>query len=116
VDLQPGDVFVLYTDGIVESRNETGEEYGYDRLLNALRENRFEDAPELHNAVLEDIRRFLGHDHFDDDMTIVVIKWHGIRYSTSVALESRKQTQRVSEKVQDVEGGNGIWKNVAPSN
>lgn len=115
VDLQPGDVFVLYTDGIVESRNEAGEEYGYERLLNTLRENRFEDAPELHNAVLEDIRQFLGHDHFDDDMTIVIIKWHGIRYSTTLALDSKKQTQRVSEKVQDVEGGDGMWKNVAPS-
>ncbi|ARA91832.1 hypothetical protein AWN76_000700 [Rhodothermaceae bacterium RA] len=80
--LQPGDVFVLYTDGVVESRNARGEEYGYDRLLEALRRHRHEDAPDLHRALLTDLHHFLGHDAYDDDMTLMVLKWHGIRLST----------------------------------
>jgi len=78
VPLQPGDVFVLYTDGVVESRNAAGEEYGYDRLLNTLKENRHEDAEDIHSVLLEDLNRFLEHDDYDDDMTLVVMKWHGI--------------------------------------
>lgn len=78
IRLQPGDVFVLYTDGVVESRNAAGEEYGYDRLLRALKEYRHEDASDLHAALLNDLQSFLGHDAYDDDMTLVVLKWHGL--------------------------------------
>ena len=77
VRLQPGDVFVLYTDGVVESRNGQGEEYGYDRLLEALRRHRHEEADVLHEALLGDLHRFIGHETYDDDMTLVVLKWHG---------------------------------------
>lgn len=111
IPLQPGDVLVLYTDGVVESRDKSGEEYGYDRLLKALRENRHEDAPELHNAVLEDLRNFLGHDHYDDDMTLVVIKWHGIRLpaSMSEADKTRRLQQEHDQLTQSELEGNGTW-------
>lgn len=78
VRLQPGDVFVLYTDGVVESRSPEGEEYGYERLLGALRTHRHEDAQDLHGALLADLNTFIEHDDYDDDMTLVVLKWHGI--------------------------------------
>ena len=77
VRLQPGDVFVLYTDGVVESRSAEGEEYGYDRLLDALRRHRHEEADVLHGALLGDLHQFIGHETYDDDMTLVVLKWHG---------------------------------------
>ena len=78
IRLQPGDVFVLYTDGVVESRSAAGEEYGYDRLLDALCEHRHEDADALHHALLDDLHAFIGHETYDDDMTLVVLKWHGL--------------------------------------
>lgn len=78
VRLEPGDVFVLYTDGVVESRSPDGEEYGYDRLLDTLREHRHEDADELHASLLEDLNRFIGRPQYSDDMTLLVLKWHGI--------------------------------------
>lgn len=76
--LQPGDVFVLYTDGVVESRNGVGEEYGYERLLESLREHRHEDAQDLHNALIRDLQAFMGNGVYDDDMTLLVLKWHGL--------------------------------------
>ena len=82
--LQPGDVFVLYTDGLVESRSENGDEYGYERLLDALAENRHEDAFELHNALVRDLNGFVVDGQYGDDMTIVIMKWHG---AASVAPE-----------------------------
>ncbi|NND71354.1 MAG: SpoIIE family protein phosphatase [Rhodothermales bacterium] len=76
--LQPGDVFVLYTDGVVESRSAAGAEYGYERLLVALAENRHEDAFELHNALVRDLNGFVVDGQYGDDMTIVILKWHGV--------------------------------------
>jgi serine phosphatase RsbU (regulator of sigma subunit) len=76
--LQPGDVFVLYTDGVVESRNPLGEEYGYERLLDLLQMQRHEDASDLHDALLHDLNTFIGSTEYDDDLTLVVLKWHGI--------------------------------------
>lgn len=78
IRLQPGDVFVLYTDGVVESRNAEGEEYGYERLLTSLREHRHEDAQDLHDALIHDLQTFIGNEAYDDDMTLLVLKWHGI--------------------------------------
>ncbi len=92
--LQPGDVFVLYTDGVVESRNEAGEEYGYDRLLQVLAANRHEDANDLHTLLLEDLGRFMGAaKEYDDDMTLVVLKWHGIDlgYTASASEDTRRK-------------------------
>ena len=77
-DLQPGDVFVIYTDGVVESRSENGDEYGYERLLKALSANRHEDAFELHNALVRDLNDFVVDGQYGDDMTVVILKWIGI--------------------------------------
>ena len=89
IDLQPGDVFVLYTDGVVESRDAEGIEYGYERLLDSLREYRHEDAPELHKSLLSDLNEFLDATDYDDDLSLVVLKWNGI----SVPEISRGQPQ-----------------------
>lgn len=83
IRLEPGDVFALYTDGVVESRDESGEEYGYERLMQSLQKHRHEDAPAIHDAVLQDLGQFLNHGEYDDDMTLVIIKWHGIALSES---------------------------------
>lgn len=76
--LKPGDAFAFYTDGVVESRDAAGEEYGYDRFLRSLRAHRHEDAGDLHEALLTDLHAFIGHESYDDDMTLVVFKWHGL--------------------------------------
>ena len=86
IPLQPGDVFVLYTDGVVESRSIQGEEYGYDRLLESVSKHRHEDAPELHRSLMHDLDGFLGGvRQYDDDLTLVVLKWHGIDLSQATA-------------------------------
>ena len=78
VKLQPGDVFVLYTDGIIESRDGTGAEYGYDRLLSVIGANRHEEAHDLHSLLMRDLDEFVGNRAYDDDTTLVVMKWNGI--------------------------------------
>ena len=78
VQMEPEEVFVLYTDGVVESRNASNEQYGYDRLLSSLRSHREKDSDALHGALISDLRTFLGTDTYDDDMTLAVLKWHGV--------------------------------------
>lgn len=77
VKLTPGDVFVLYTDGVVESRNEEGEEYGYERLMDAVKRHHNKPASDFHAALLGDLNRFLGEKAYDDDMTLLVLRWDG---------------------------------------
>ena len=77
-------MFVLYTDGVVESRSQSGDEYGYHRLLEALAENRHEDAFELHNALVRDLNGFVENGQYGDDMTIVILKWHGLTQTSGI--------------------------------
>jgi len=74
----PGDLIVLYTDGVVESRDAKGEEFGYERLLQSVQSSRYERAQGVHDAIRRTVDRFLGTGkNYDDDLTLLVIKWHG---------------------------------------
>ncbi len=72
--LGPEDVCVLYTDGITESRNSAGEEYGYDRLLALTRRLSSGGAEDIKSGILSDVRTFVGASTSGDDMTLLVIK------------------------------------------
>ena len=74
----PGDALVLFSDGLVESRSPDGEEYGYDRLLALLAEHGGRDADALHGTILADLERFLAGEPYGDDLTLVVLAWHGL--------------------------------------
>lgn len=75
VTSQPDDVFVLYTDGIPEAwKNET-ENYGMERLKEAVRKNcRDNSARQIHDAILTDVRAFMGDYPQADDITLLVVK------------------------------------------
>jgi sigma-B regulation protein RsbU (phosphoserine phosphatase) len=72
--LDSGDILLLYTDGITEARNETGEMYGEDRLCQLVRENAHLSAQELLDHIYETAREW-GHNVVQyDDVTAVVMK------------------------------------------
>ena len=72
VPLERGDRLLLYTDGVTESRNRAGEEYGEERLAAALSRNRHLPAAELHRAVLDEVTQF-AVDGFEDDTTLLAV-------------------------------------------
>ena len=72
--LQPDDMVVWYTDGIIECVNEKGEEYGERRFRALLRENGRSSPEQVRDTVLEHTGRFHGSVSPDDDITIVVGK------------------------------------------
>ena len=81
VDIRVGDVMLLYTDGAVEAIGPEDEEFGRDRLVEALRQVRDRPAREIRTELIEEIRRFSGSNRLADDLTFVVIKRLGSRKS-----------------------------------
>jgi len=72
--LQPGDILVLYTDGVTEAENAGGEFFGEEQLEKLVRRCTGLSAEEIINAILQQIRTFSGHHHFKDDISLVVLK------------------------------------------
>ena len=76
IPLQPGDRYVLYTDGILEAANPSQEMYGADRLMHFLETNRSLNADQFADALLADIARWIeqtGEQNQQDDLTLLVL-------------------------------------------
>jgi serine phosphatase RsbU (regulator of sigma subunit) len=69
VKLGPGDCLTLYTDGITEAMNDTGELYGRRRLWGQLRSGA-QGAAAIGRRILEDIKRFVGIQPQSDDICL----------------------------------------------
>ncbi|HEY6333389.1 MAG TPA: SpoIIE family protein phosphatase [Blastocatellia bacterium] len=74
VELFPGDVLVIYSDGITESVNEAGEEFGEERLLESVQKNLSRSAAGLRDRIEESLSRFVGTAPPIDDMTLMIVK------------------------------------------
>jgi len=73
-ELHPGDVLVLYTDGVTEARNERGEQFGEKRLHRVVAERGHLSAQELLDEIHRRVREFSGGLPPRDDITTVVMK------------------------------------------
>ncbi len=74
--LEPGDLFLLYTDGLVEAIDFRTDCYGFDRLRQALsRAPKTGPARDVRNDLLDDISRFKGQALQTDDLSLVVGRW-----------------------------------------
>jgi len=71
--LCPGDTLALYTDGITESFNRADEEFGEQRLIEALRRHRELSPNGMLRSVVENVRQFSPHEQ-QDDLTLIVAK------------------------------------------
>lgn len=72
--LAKGQIFLLSTDGIKESRNYKNEMFGNDSLYKIIRQNEFATANEIMNSILNSLNSFKKSSNHEDDLTIVVIK------------------------------------------
>jgi len=73
VTLRRGDVLALYTDGVLESFDGSGDEFGEHRLIDSLRRYRHLPSHSLANAIVDDVRRFSPHEQHDD-ITLIIAK------------------------------------------
>jgi sigma-B regulation protein RsbU (phosphoserine phosphatase) len=74
LDAKTNDVFVFYTDGLIETMNNKGDQYGEESLLKVIKENATKSTPEIKDSVLKDIAKFSGMTPSHDDLTLIVVK------------------------------------------
>ncbi|HEX8706882.1 MAG TPA: GAF domain-containing SpoIIE family protein phosphatase [Pyrinomonadaceae bacterium] len=72
--IESGQTLVLYTDGVTEANNASGEEYGRDRLEEAVRGGRHLSARELITFIHQDVLAWTGGQGADDDITFFILK------------------------------------------
>ncbi|NEP13338.1 MAG: CHASE2 domain-containing protein [Symploca sp. SIO2C1] len=74
VKLNPGDLVVLYTDGITEAEDIQGVQYGLERLCEVVKQNWQQSAEEIRQIVIEDVRQHIGEQKVFDDITLLILK------------------------------------------
>jgi len=96
IPLEIGDCIVLYTDGITEAKNQTGEMYGLERLKKALRRNGYKPTVEsVFDGLTKDFSDFVGEYVQIDDITMIVIRYMGKGFaSQKVKLTVSKEGER----------------------
>ncbi|HXH48201.1 MAG TPA: PAS domain S-box protein [Terriglobia bacterium] len=74
VSFEPGDLFFFFSDGITEARNEAGELFGIDRLLENIKANHRLDPPAFIEAIRGSVFDFSGSENLVDDLTSVAVR------------------------------------------
>ncbi len=77
IPIQAGDVFIFYTDGISEAMNKNGEEFGEERLRDAISRVSGVSAQEILEAITREVMGFTGEAKQHDDFTMVVVRVAG---------------------------------------
>ena len=77
LQLQPGDMLYLYTDGVTEATDASNELYGENRLAALLDTSTDADAQHICAAVKADVDAFVGEAPQFDDMTMLCLAYHG---------------------------------------
>jgi phosphoserine phosphatase RsbU/P len=72
--LGPGELLVLYTDGVTEAPNEEGKEFSGARLADVVRTLQARSVREINDGILEGVQRFAGDVPQRDDFTLVTVK------------------------------------------
>ena len=76
--IEPGDILVMYTDGITEARNSQGKDFmmfGVQRLIDAVNGSH-KSAQGVFNAISIELSRFMGYHHRQyDDITLLVLQF-----------------------------------------
>jgi serine phosphatase RsbU (regulator of sigma subunit)/predicted enzyme related to lactoylglutathione lyase len=71
--LEPDDLLALYTDGVTEAFDDAGEEFGEQRLVDALRRHRDQPPESLLSCLVDEVRSFSPHEQHDD-LTLIVAR------------------------------------------
>jgi phosphoserine phosphatase RsbU/P len=74
ITLNDDDVLILFTDGITEAENMQGKQYGLKRLCQVSLHSRSASANNIKEAIIADVRNYIGEQILFDDMTLVVLK------------------------------------------
>jgi len=71
---EPGDLLILYTDGLIEAANPNGDQFGDKRVRQTVQKNFGRNVEEICEAILGEVSRFVGNSELEDDQTLVVAR------------------------------------------
>lgn len=74
IELQPGSLLFIYSDGLTEARNEQGNFYGDKHLMKLLHHLQRLPCSEIGKRILEDVERFGGEEPQNDDISLVLLR------------------------------------------
>jgi phosphoserine phosphatase RsbU/P len=72
---KPGDIMVLYTDGITEAKNDKGDEFGYERLAEVLTCVKELSPRQIQDELISKLYEFSGTKNINDDYTTMIVKF-----------------------------------------
>ncbi len=73
ITMSPGDILVIYSDGVTEPENEYGD-FGEDRLLDLVRRNRASSLETISNSIMQALTTWIGEQEQPDDITLVLAR------------------------------------------
>jgi sigma-B regulation protein RsbU (phosphoserine phosphatase) len=74
IALSPGDLLLLYTDGVLDIFNNEGEDFGIERLKEEVRKSGGMNAKHLIERIIKTTKEFSGKNFFTDDFTLIVVR------------------------------------------
>jgi serine phosphatase RsbU (regulator of sigma subunit) len=74
VDIEPGDLLVIFSDGVSEAANAEGAEFGEERIVESVKRVWQNSAAGVCDGILADVRKFLGNQPPHDDQTLLVVR------------------------------------------
>jgi sigma-B regulation protein RsbU (phosphoserine phosphatase) len=74
VQFSPGDIIVMFTDGVFEAMNAAQEEFGQDRLRTIIKDSAQSSAADIVTQVIDAVHAFMGETPRRDDITLVTGK------------------------------------------
>ncbi len=77
IRLEPGDTFLIYTDGVTEAMNADSKMFGTERLLKCVQAMLTASAASLVEAVSNAVKEFVRDAPQSDDLTLVALSWSG---------------------------------------
>ncbi|UYM16026.1 PP2C family protein-serine/threonine phosphatase [Endozoicomonas euniceicola] len=75
IQLHPGDRLFLYSDGITECENDSGEQFGQDRLLACLKDSFSDSLEQTVDRIEQQVRNWNHGESFEDDVTFLILEW-----------------------------------------
>jgi len=74
VYINRGEIILMYTDGVTEVFDNEGQQFGLQRVIETVRDNRDKTSQQIHDEIYRAVTRFASPSHVFDDLTMIVLK------------------------------------------
>tara|TARA_B100001248_G_scaffold262589_1_gene259767 strand:+ start:70437 stop:71915 length:1479 start_codon:yes stop_codon:yes gene_type:complete len=85
IDFGPNDIMVLYTDGVTETVDHSGEEFSEERLATAVEDFTERPSAGINQGILAGLEAFAGSEQLNDDLTLITVKHVGMSGSSEAS-------------------------------